>query len=707
MFRNSQFSIFHSPFREDGQALIELLVAFGMFALFSVAVTTLSVDALWTLQTGPEYTAASAYAQEGMEAARQIADRAWTALTLGDHGITVETAGGETRYAFSASSDTQGIYMRVVQVFEVQRDGNGNIVEQGGTIDPDTRRVTSTVTWQTGVTRRQSQATLTTLLTNWESFSWTETLESEFRQGTLASAQVLAVPPPPVGNGSVRLVGAVDWSAPVIRGTFDAAGSGDARAVTVRNGYAYLVTDDGGDGRLLVVDVSDVTAPALAGSVALGAPGMGLAVSGGYAYVARAASNGELAVVDVRTPTAPALVRTLDVAGTAAGQSITVEGTTLLLGRAGSGSADELVAYTLPSADPSNPIENDTLNLSGDPSVFGIALRSGTAVLATGADNTEVTTVNAGNPSNLNVLGALDLSGNADATGVAVSGQRAYVTRSGENEFVVVNIATPGSPSVLGELDLGNGANGLAAEGGFAYVAARSQGNEFQRVDAGTPSSLSVAGSAAVGAEPLGAAFSGSYAFLATAGNDRELVIIGGGEGGWANPTHVGSVDLGGGKPLLAVAVAGDYAYAGREKAEGNAEFVIFDVREPRTPTLLGQLEVDDSVRDVAVLGHRAFLATDRDTKEFVVVDVANPSSPVELGSYNAPGNADGLGVFALGNIVILTTRSNAGDAEVYLLDVSNPTTPTLRSSINLSGNPDVNAVTASGTHLFLATSDA
>lgn len=693
--------------RQRGQALIELLVALGIFGILAAAVTGLAIDALWSLQTGTDLTGAVAYAQEGLEASRQIADRSWTALALGDHGVTVETVGPETRYAFAGTSDIRGIYNRTVRISEVYRDASGNVVTQGGTIDPDTRRATSTVTWATGVTRRSQSVSFTTFLANWESFSWTETLQAQFRQGTLASTQVIAAPEPPVDNGSVRLAGAVDWSAPVVRGTFDAAGSGDARAVIVRSGYAYLVTDDGGDGRLLVVDVSDVTAPALAGSVSLGSPAAGVAVSGGYAYVALASTSRELGVVDVRNVAAPSFVRAVDVPGAAAGRSVAVEGSLLLLGRDGSALANEIVAFTVSGSDPSSPVLAGSLPLAGDPSVTSVALRSGTAFLATTGDSTELTIVNASNPSSLNLQGTLDLSGNADATGAAVSGLRAYLTRAGDNEFVVVDITNLSAPSSLGSLDLGNGANGVAAEGGFAYIAARAQGNEFQRVDAGTPTSLSVAGAAAVGAEPQGIAFVGNYAYLATAGNDRELTIIGGGEGGWANPTRLGGVDLPGGKPLLAVAVAGDFAYVGRQKAESAGEFAVINVQEPRAPTLSSQFEVNDNVNDVFVSGHRAFLATDRNDKELVVVDVANPQGALDIGSFNAPGNSDGLGVFVTGNLAILATRSNSGGAEVFLLDITNPGSPVLRGSIDLTGNPDVNTVTGTSTTLFFATTDS
>ncbi|TSC64430.1 MAG: hypothetical protein G01um1014106_125 [Parcubacteria group bacterium Gr01-1014_106] len=690
---------------QSGQALIELLVAFGVFGIFSVGITTLSVDALWAIQTGPEHTAASAYAHEGLEAARQIADRSWTALTLGDHGVTIETAGAETRYAFSSTSDTRGILSRVVRVEDAQRDANGNIVTQGGTSDPDTRRVISTVTWQTGFTRRQAQTTTTTLLTNWESFSWTETLEADFRQGTLASTEVLAMPPPPTGNGSVRLAGAVDWTAPVVRGTFDAVGSGDGRAVAVRNGYAYLVTDDGPTGRLIVIDVSDITAPELVASAVLPSPGVDVVVSGGYAYVALDGIVAELAVVDIRTPLTSLVAVPVDLPGTARARSVAVESNLLLVGREGRNDADELIATTLEN--PALPTSRDTLNLSGDPDVNTLALRTGSAVLGTSGDAAEIITVNVGTPSNITTVGTLDLSGNANVTGVSVSGSRVYVTRDGDVDFVIVDISTLAIPSVAGSLDLGNGANDVASEGGFAFTATRQQGNEFQRVDAGTPGNLSVAGTTNVGAEPKGIAFVGNYAFLATAGNDRELTIVGGGEGGWANPTPLGSVNLSGGKPLLSVAVLGDYAYAGREKTEGNGEFIVFDIREPRQPAFSGQLEINDSVRDIATSGHRAFVATDKNDKELLIVDTANPASPTEIGSFNTTGNADGLSVFVSGNLAAIGTGGNSLGPEVTLLDVTDPAAPLLRGTIDIQGNRDVTAIRGTNTTLFLATLDA
>lgn len=715
-----------------GTALIELLVALGVFGALAAAVTTLSVDALWTLHSGADYAGAVAYAQEGLEAARQIADRSWTLLTSGDHGVTVETAGAETRYAFVGSADTVDIYTRVVNVADVQRDASGNIVLSGGTLDPDTKRITATVSFATGSTRRAASVQLTAYLTNWESFSWTETLQAQFRQGTLTSTEVIAAAEPPADNGSVRLAGAVDWTAPVVRGTFDAAGSGDGRAVVVQNGYAYLVTDDGGDGRLLIINATDVTAPTLAGSVPLGAPGYGLVVSGGYAYVARGSGSGELAVIDIRTPATPTLVRTVDAPGSAAGRSIAGEGALLLLGRNGSGSTDEVHAYTIPSADAANPTAQGSLNLSGDPTVESVVLRSGTAFLATTGDPAELVVVNATAPASLTQQGTLDLSGTTDATGVAVSGPSVYLTRSGGNEFVVADVSNLSRPVVLGELDLGNGANGLAVEGGFAYVAAREQGNEFQRVDAGTPAALSVAGAAAVGAEPKGATFAGNYAFLATAGNDRELVIVGGGEGGWANPTLVGSINLGGNKDGRVVVVAGDYAYIGREKASEGGEFLIYDVSEPRTPTFVGQAEIGDTVRSILLDGHRAYLATYRDRREFQVADVSNPASPRIIATFRVPGNtADGMALYKTGNIVVMTTRANddtdtadvrdrdsddddgpAGmdeldpGPEVLLLDVADPANPILRGQIDFGTNITVRHVTGNSTHMFLATSD-
>jgi len=52
-------------------------------------------------------------------------------------------------------------------VSDVQRDGSGNIVVSGGTLDPDTKNVVSTASWNVNSARANS-VVLTTYLTNWK-----------------------------------------------------------------------------------------------------------------------------------------------------------------------------------------------------------------------------------------------------------------------------------------------------------------------------------------------------------------------------------------------------------------------------------------------------------------------------------------------------------------------------------------------------------
>lgn len=57
-------------------------------------------------------------------------------------------------------------FTRDIVFADVSRDANSNIVEQGGTIDPNTKKATATVLWQDRGTTRQVQ--LLMYLTNWK-----------------------------------------------------------------------------------------------------------------------------------------------------------------------------------------------------------------------------------------------------------------------------------------------------------------------------------------------------------------------------------------------------------------------------------------------------------------------------------------------------------------------------------------------------------
>lgn len=148
-----------------GFSVLEIMLAVGIFAVFASGAVIAVLQGIEMNRLGQEETIAVEYATEGMEAVRSIRNR--------DFALLENTAGaGIARdsgvWIFSGSEDVfAGKYSRAIVVSDVRRDGSGDIVESGGTVDEDTKRVTATVSWDASVSRHDS-VVLTTYLTNWE-----------------------------------------------------------------------------------------------------------------------------------------------------------------------------------------------------------------------------------------------------------------------------------------------------------------------------------------------------------------------------------------------------------------------------------------------------------------------------------------------------------------------------------------------------------
>ncbi len=143
-----------------GESLVEVILAIAVLAIGGFAVIDLTFQAFHATRVGAEHQVAAAYASAGIEAAASIAKTNWADLTLGSHGIS--DASGF--WAFQGSADASGKYARTVTVESVERDGTGEIVESGGSVDPRTCKVTSTVTWQIDPGRNGTSSEITFLV---------------------------------------------------------------------------------------------------------------------------------------------------------------------------------------------------------------------------------------------------------------------------------------------------------------------------------------------------------------------------------------------------------------------------------------------------------------------------------------------------------------------------------------------------------------
>ena len=116
---------------QKGQSLIELIVAIGVFVGIVSTMTYLIVDSFASNRQGEEITRASTLLNEGYEATVSIRNQAWDSLTTGDHGI--DDSSSKWEFSGTSNQDIDGKYDRVINIAD---------------IDSDTKKVTTTISWE-------------------------------------------------------------------------------------------------------------------------------------------------------------------------------------------------------------------------------------------------------------------------------------------------------------------------------------------------------------------------------------------------------------------------------------------------------------------------------------------------------------------------------------------------------------------------------
>jgi Tfp pilus assembly protein PilV len=133
----------------QGQSLIEIFIAIGVIVIGIAACASVMLLVEQQMEQTMRETQAASIAEEGLQATASIADRNWTELAVGTHGLLI--GGTPIAWIFSGTSDANNGFARVVTV---------------SSVDSNTKKVDVTVTWTPSAGRSasvQEQA----LFTNW------------------------------------------------------------------------------------------------------------------------------------------------------------------------------------------------------------------------------------------------------------------------------------------------------------------------------------------------------------------------------------------------------------------------------------------------------------------------------------------------------------------------------------------------------------
>ncbi|TSC85710.1 MAG: Uncharacterized protein G01um101416_824 [Microgenomates group bacterium Gr01-1014_16] len=148
-----------------GYLVIEVLLAAALFVTFATGAIVAVISSGDTNRRAAEQTAAMGYLSEGLEAARSIKNQGFANLLPTPSLGVARSAGGVWSFSGTSNSTDSGRYTRVISVADVNRDGSGNIVLTG-TPDPNTKKVTSGVSWNFTAARPQDLS-VSTYMTNW------------------------------------------------------------------------------------------------------------------------------------------------------------------------------------------------------------------------------------------------------------------------------------------------------------------------------------------------------------------------------------------------------------------------------------------------------------------------------------------------------------------------------------------------------------
>ncbi len=266
---------------------------------------------------------------------------------------------------------------------------------------------------------------------------------------------------------------------------------------------------------------------------------------------------------------------------------------------------------------------------------------------------------------------------------VVVEGQRAYVGIG--SRIRVLDIGGGGEPRRLGEsAQLPGLIEGLAVADGRVLAAARAAG--LRLADLRDPAAPRLLGGGPKAKLARAVQVAGGFGYLADGSNGVRVLDL----ADAAAPAEVAVLDVSGGE-AWDLALSGGKAFVA-----DRVGLKVFDVSNPRAPTLIGGRETPGWARDVVVTATHAF-AADGD-RGLIVMDLKDLADISRVADLDTAGDAMALALD--GSRLYIADGSG-----LRIVDVADPETPALLGSLDLPG--EVQDLALSGSRVWLAAGTA
>ncbi len=287
----------------EGFSLAEIVLSIGLFAVMSSFLIFLMVDATRAYENIAKRTNAANLTKDIYSALKFVKSEEW-------FKISKETGGGEKHLEFVDGTynitNGPGLQNSLNYFFTVShtyRDNLGQIVTEGGTLDPHTRTIDINIQWRD---RLGKLYTLTPklFLNDWNINSVVFTSKADFDLGTYTDTLAQET-----YGGEVRLAPQryFDWCRPSLSTyAFDLPGQGVAKTISSNGNTIYMGTGDNASGLSFVKatvteDVNGEPLVTINGSVDLGKTNDIQALTNGYVLVGSDTNSKEVSIISTQT----------------------------------------------------------------------------------------------------------------------------------------------------------------------------------------------------------------------------------------------------------------------------------------------------------------------------------------------------------------------------------------------------------------------
>ncbi len=359
--------------------------------------------------------------------------------------------------------------------------------------------------------------------------------------------------------------------------------------------YAYVAADFA----LLVVDLQSPDAPTIVGQVPLSVFGRSVRVDGSKLYFAD--RDFGLRVFDVGDPSSPSLLGSAYTPGESRGISVGPDDIVW---------SAESALRAIDVSSPGGPFVRSELSVDLLPSRRGIISTTGDLAYICNADG-EISTVDITDPTSPTHVGSTPY-GWVFAQTAQVVGSVAHVAdRNGAVQ--TIDLSDPQAPVQLDSVDLGlglgEGTRDIVVRDGIMYCFGSF--NDVRIIDATDPSSLSKLGTIPIAGRKGALAIAGH---LLAAYNDQGLILV-----DTSDPAHPQWLS----SPLIGMAVESAAFQGARLLATTDDGLSVFDVQDPTAPVLLNASGPDNATVVGVAPGAAILVANSRG----YIIDIRDPLS--------------------------------------------------------------------------------